>query len=191
MMCLQQRVGPGPGTAPSSGQAPSPGREGTTPPAGGTSQVPATGMFPPQGPAAVETSPRGDGSTGKSASSEGDEDEMWRARRKQQNEEMSAAVERARQRREEEERKKEDERKAAAAEKLKALEQRLAKKDPSDRDSTSNVRLIIISFVFTLINYNVRHGILKHRSFPLLAIKSICSLAHTISRTLQSHIHIH
>lgn len=44
---------------------------------------------------------------------------------------MTAAVERARQRRQEEERRMEEERKAGAAEKLKRLEERMAKKDGS------------------------------------------------------------
>lgn len=54
---------------------------------------------------------------------------------------MSAAVQRARERREEEEKKMETERRAAAAEKLKRLEQRLAKgsdKDGSDNESTED-----------------------------------------------------
>lgn len=58
-----------------------------------------------------------------------DDDEVWRQRRKQQSDDMAATIERARQRRQEEERRMKEEQQAAAKEKLRQLDEKLAKKE--------------------------------------------------------------
>ena len=62
---------------------------------------------------------------------------MWKRKRQQQSTEMTIAIERARERRMAEERRREEEQKAAAAKKLRALDEKLQKKDgQSDEDAT-------------------------------------------------------
>ena len=67
-----------------------------------------------------------------------EEEEMWKRKRQQQSNDMTVAIERARERRLAEERRREEEQKAAAAKKLKALDEKLQKREgQSDEDTAS------------------------------------------------------
>ena len=66
-----------------------------------------------------------------------EDDETWRNRQKKQSDEMTAVIERARQRRLEEEKIEEEQRLKRAQEKLRKLEEKMAKRDTSDVIPTS------------------------------------------------------
>ena len=81
--------------------------------------------------------PRPGGPPGPAVPGDEEEEEMWKRKRQQQSTEMTIAIERARERRMAEERRREEEQKAAAAKKLRALDEKLQKKDgQSDEDLT-------------------------------------------------------